>query len=127
MYRTGPLEAERREASDKFWEKHKHESRMIAISARYILAFKVKVINTDMSAEDKGLHVHFFAEPGWSGQLHGINKITHLDMQVNLPILEQGEGLGDRTKAVSFMEAKTVAAMGAEHNYSLKQIFLFHF
>lgn len=62
-----------------------------------------------------------------SKQLQWINKITHLDMPVNLIILEQGEGLGNRTKAIRLTEAKTRAAMVAEHNSFLKQIFLFPF
>lgn len=59
-----------------------------------------------------------------SKQLQWINKITHLDMPVNLIILEQGEGLGNRTKAIRLTEAEAQAAMVAEHNSSLKQIFL---
>ena len=59
-----------------------------------------------------------------SKQLQWINKITHLDMPVNLIILEQGEELGNRTKAIRLTEAKTQAARVAEHNSSLKIIFL---
>lgn len=46
-------------------------------------------------------------------------------MPVNLIILEQGEGLGNRTKAIRLTEAKMQAAVVAEHNSPLKQIFLF--
>lgn len=42
-------------------------------------------------------------------------------MPVNLIILEQGEGLGNRTAAVRAAEAKTRAAMVAEHNSFLFQ------
>lgn len=42
-------------------------------------------------------------------------------MPVNLIILEQGEGMGNRTTAVRAAEAKTRAAMVAEHNSFLFQ------
>lgn len=62
-----------------------------------------------------------------SKQLQWINKITHLDMPVNLIILEQGEGPGNSTKAIRLTEAKTQAGMVPERISTLKQIFPFLF
>lgn len=56
-----------------------------------------------------------------SKQQQKINKITHLDMPVNLIILEQGEVLGIRTKALRLVvggKAKTRAAMVSGHDFS---------
>lgn len=58
-------------------------------------------------------------------QLQWINKIIHLDMPVNLIILEQGEGLWNWTTAIGLTEAKTQEGMDPEHNSFFKQIFLF--
>lgn len=60
-------------------------------------------------------------------QLQWINKIIHLDMPVNLIILEQGEGLWNWTTAIELTEAKTQEGMDPEHNSFFKQIFLFFF